>query len=99
GVAAREREVESIDGELARQTELIVQKEREKAAIIARYDADKQRWRELVATRPANGFGKSVDANPAAAVAGQPATGLAKSVESKPGAAVAGQGAVVPAKK
>ena len=50
-VAVLDRELESIDAELARQAELIVQKKQEDAAIIAKYDADKQRWRELVAAK------------------------------------------------
>jgi hypothetical protein len=45
--AALDRELESIDDELARQTELVAQKNKEAAAITAKYDADKQRWREL----------------------------------------------------
>jgi hypothetical protein len=57
-VALLDRELESIDAELARQAELIAQKKRETATINAKYDADKQRWRELVAakaaTRPAS---------------------------------------------
>jgi hypothetical protein len=48
-VAVLDRELESIDAELLRQTDLITQKKREAAVITAKYDADKQRWRELVA--------------------------------------------------
>ena len=47
-IATLDRELESIDAELARQADLIAQKKRETTAIIAKYDADKQRWRELV---------------------------------------------------
>ena len=50
-VAVLDRELESIDAELSRQTELIAQKTRETAVITAKYDADKQRWRELVAAK------------------------------------------------
>ncbi len=50
-VAVLDRERESIDGELARQAELIAQKKREAVTISAKYDADKQRWRELVAAK------------------------------------------------
>jgi Domain of unknown function (DUF4124) len=50
-VAVLDRELESIDAELARQTELIAQKKRESAALMSKYDADKQRWRELVAAK------------------------------------------------
>jgi len=51
--AGIDRELESIDAELTRQAELIAQKKRETAVIIAKYDADKQRWRELVAAKSA----------------------------------------------
>ena len=50
-VAVLDRELESIDAELGRQNDLIAQKKRESAAITAKYDADKQRWRELVAAK------------------------------------------------
>jgi len=50
-VAVLDRELESIDAELSRQSELIAQKTRETAVITAKYDADKQRWRELVAAK------------------------------------------------
>jgi len=46
--ASLDRELESIDAELARQADLIAQKKRETTVIVAKYDADKQRWRELV---------------------------------------------------
>ena len=49
--ATLERELESIDAELARQAELIAQKKREVVVVTAKYDADKERWRELVAAR------------------------------------------------
>ncbi len=68
-----DRELESIDAELARQADLIAQKKRESTAIVAKYDADKQRWRELVSAKvvaePANA---KVAAEPAksASVAG-----------------------------
>ena len=50
-VAVLDRELESIDLELARQADVIAQKQRETTAITAKYDADKQRWRELVAAK------------------------------------------------
>ena len=50
-VAVLDRELESIDAELARQADLIAQKKRETATISAKYDADKERWRELVAAK------------------------------------------------
>ena len=52
-VAVFDRELESIESELARQAELIEQKKRETEIVVAKYDADKQRWRELVAARAA----------------------------------------------
>lgn len=42
-----EREMASVDEELEKQGELIATKKREAAAVTARYDADKARWREL----------------------------------------------------
>ena len=50
-VAVLDRELESIDAELQRQTELVAQKNKEAAVITAKYDADKQRWRELSASK------------------------------------------------
>lgn len=46
-----DRELESIETELARQADLVAQKKREAATIEAKYDADKARWRELVAAK------------------------------------------------
>jgi len=40
-----------LDAELARQADLIAQKKREAESVNAKYDADKQRWRELVAAK------------------------------------------------
>ena len=48
---AVERELASIDFELGRQNDLIAQKRRETAALEARFDADKKRWRELTGSR------------------------------------------------
>lgn len=67
-VAVLDRELESIEAELTRQLELVAQKQKEGAAITAKYDADKQRWRELVAAKtttvksapPAQGSGAGV---------------------------------------
>ena len=44
---AIEHELENIGSELAKQDAFISEKKRETAAVTARYDADKQRWREL----------------------------------------------------
>ncbi len=49
-----ERELMTIDIEHAKQASLISQKKQEKSTITARYDADKQRWRELRAVADAN---------------------------------------------
>jgi hypothetical protein len=46
---AVERELESIDSELAKTNALIDVKKRESLAVAAKYDADKQRYRELIA--------------------------------------------------
>jgi hypothetical protein len=45
--AAIDRELEGIATELAKQDAFIAEKKRETVAVTARYDADKQRWREL----------------------------------------------------
>jgi hypothetical protein len=74
-VAVLDRELESIDLELARQADVIAQKQRETTAIIAKYDADKQRWRELVAAKAAT---KSAAAANAGGTAVVPAEGAAK---------------------
>jgi hypothetical protein len=42
-----EHELENIGSELAKQDAFITEKKRETATVTARYDADKQRWREL----------------------------------------------------
>ena len=62
--AVLDRELESIDTELQRQAGLIAQKNKEAAAITAKYDADKQRWRELSTPRSNE---KSTTANEKAA--------------------------------
>jgi hypothetical protein len=51
---ALERELESIDSELAKQEVFLNGKKQEMAVVIARYDADKQRWRELRTVADAN---------------------------------------------
>ena len=40
-------ELESLEAELARQTEFVAAKKKESASVAARYDADKQRFHEL----------------------------------------------------
>ena len=54
-----DRELESIEAELTRQLDLVAQKQKEVMAITAKYDADKQRWRELVAAKATTTNGKS----------------------------------------
>ena len=44
-----ERELNTVDVELSRQTSLIKQKTEEIGAVNAKYDGDKQRWREIKA--------------------------------------------------
>jgi hypothetical protein len=46
-----ERELESINLELARQDDLLALKQKEVLAVNARYDADKKRWQELIAAK------------------------------------------------
>ena len=48
-----EHDLEMLNGEIERQAELIAQKKREAATVTAKYDADKSRWRELVAAKSA----------------------------------------------
>ena len=65
-----EAESAGIDSEYAKNTDLVAQKRRELAAVVAKYDADKARWREL----------KSIEtANAAAEKAGRPPTPVAGS--------------------
>jgi hypothetical protein len=46
-----DRELEMLNGEIERQADLLAQKKREAATVTAKYDADKQRWRQLVAAK------------------------------------------------
>ena len=50
-----EREIETIDSEVAHQNEFIAAKRKESASVAARYDADKQRFRELRGIAPTGG--------------------------------------------
>jgi hypothetical protein len=52
--AGLERELEGNRSELAKTTALIEQKQKERAAAVGRYDADRARWRELKAIADAN---------------------------------------------
>jgi hypothetical protein len=74
-VAVLDRELESIDLELARQADVIAQKQRETTTITAKYDADKQRWRELVAAKASAKGAATANAGGTAVV---PVAGAAK---------------------
>ena len=74
-VAVLDRELESIDAELSRQADLVAQKKREVAVITARYDSDKQRWRELVAAKTTS---KAPTPVAGGGTAGVPVAGTAK---------------------
>lgn len=52
--AALEREIESTESEFEKTAALIDQKKKERVAVLARYDADRARWRELKAIAEAN---------------------------------------------
>ena len=71
---ALERELEGINAELSRQADLIALKQREIVQVNAKYDTDRQRWRELIAAR---------GGEPAMA-AGTPSAGAASAVEQGP---------------
>jgi hypothetical protein len=75
-----ERESATIDTELSRQTILIRQKQEELATVTAKYDAIKQRWREVLANQER--AAAAADAQAAAAKA-------AKNTPGKPGSSAA----------
>jgi hypothetical protein len=83
--AAIDTELESIADELAKQATLIGERKRDSAAMTAKYDQDKQRWREL------RNINEAAAAAEAAKAAGTRITGNA--VQPAPGAS-AGAGAV-----
>jgi Domain of unknown function (DUF4124) len=91
-VAVLDRELESIDLELARQADVIAQKQRETTAITAKYDADKQRWRELVAAKSATKAAATVNTGATAVVPakGSTKTAATVSVDGTAGIPVAG---------
>jgi chromosome segregation ATPase len=66
-----EREVASVNEELEKQADLIATKRKELAVVTARYDADKQRWRELRQIAEAE-----AEAATAAPAKGPPAPGV-----------------------
>lgn len=49
-----QREIESTEIELGKQTRLLEQKHAERMAVVAKYDAEKARWRELKSISEAN---------------------------------------------
>jgi hypothetical protein len=70
-----ERELESVDAELAKTNALIEAKKQESLAVATKYDADKQRWRMLRANADSTGTiatsqaaGSAVNVLPASAV-------------------------------
>ena len=71
-----ERELAAVDAELARQSDIIAQKNRQLVEVAARYDADKERWQALkgtdAANRPAPGPGVATAPGPASAPAQPP---------------------------
>lgn len=63
---ALERELEGNDSELEKTATLIEQKRRERAGVVARYDGDKTRWRELRSIADANAVAPNRSLHPAA---------------------------------
>ena len=65
-----EREMATIDAELARQSDIIAQKNKQLVEVAARYDADKERWQALktgeatMPPRAGHGDGRSPPAAP-----------------------------------
>jgi hypothetical protein len=49
---ALQYELETLDGEVARQNDFVAAKKKEAAGVAARYDSDKQRFRELRNAEP-----------------------------------------------
>jgi hypothetical protein len=60
-----EHESATVDSEYAKNSDLVMQKRRELAQVVARYDADKQRWRELKALESANSAAQAANRPPA----------------------------------
>ena len=73
-----ERDSASVDAEYAKNSDLVVQKRRELAAVTARYDADKQRWRELKAQQESNATAAASGNRAASPAAPAPASPPAK---------------------
>ena len=71
---ALERELESIERELAKTNEFIAFKKNESETVAAKYDADKQRWRELVGAAQVEAAREKLGTIPGAQVGGGPVT-------------------------
>lgn len=67
---ALERELESIESELQKNNALAAGKKQEGLAVAAKYDGDKQRWRELQSIAAANAAKEKVDSVSPAQVGG-----------------------------
>jgi hypothetical protein len=74
---ALERELDSIASESARNAEFIARKKKEAEAAKAKYEADKLRWRELVAAKSAEAQSVAVPAPAAATPVAAKPTGAA----------------------
>ena len=61
--AAMERELEGTDSELEKTLALIEQKRKERQGVVARYDNDRARWRELKAISDANAAAAAASAS------------------------------------
>jgi hypothetical protein len=57
--AQLEAESATVNSEYAKNQDLVAQKRRDLAAVVARYDADKARWRELKAVEASNAAAQS----------------------------------------
>lgn len=77
---ALERELEGTDNELGKQARLLDLKQAERAAVVAKYDADRMRWRELRALAEANAAAEASGSRPQAVLptSATPATGGAR---------------------
>ena len=75
-----EREIETIDAEVVRQNEFIAARRKEAATVAARYDSDKQRFRELRGLAPSGSLVTTDDGRYAAS---QPSPLTATSASAK----------------
>ncbi|MEO8486416.1 MAG: DUF4124 domain-containing protein [Betaproteobacteria bacterium] len=60
-----EHESTGVDREYAKNSDLVAQKRRELATVVARYDADKARWRELRSVESSNAAAQATGGTPA----------------------------------